>query len=257
MRPGPIRLFRVRHRQARPPGRRRLRRAPGRAPGLRTAPGRGPRLRTAPDTDRRGSPPAGWAAPSAPGPGRGAGRGGRAEGPRLGARLRHQTGTVLRVHDEGLRCPGPSGGARARAAGEPLPQRIFVHGVVQQGNCVAMPPELQLHLGRDLHAGEEPLLPEEPRPLIPRAKGIPPIRSRRGRRRRKPGELHADEGPGCAHLRRWLRERGVTHRIARNGVEASQRLGRYRRPSNAPWPGSPGAGASTDATNARPATSSP
>ncbi|GGT44537.1 IS5 family transposase [Streptomyces kurssanovii] len=30
------------------------------------------------------------------------------------------------------------------------------------------------------------------------------------------------------HLRRWLRERGIRHRIARKGVESSQRLGRHR-----------------------------
>ncbi|GAA2993669.1 hypothetical protein Sfulv_04620 [Streptomyces fulvorobeus] len=59
-------------------------------------------------------------------------------------------------------------------------------------------------------------------------KGVPPIRSRRGRRRRKPGKLHADKGYDYAHLRRWSRERGVTHRIARKGVEPSQRLGRHR-----------------------------
>lgn len=29
-------------------------------------------------------------------------------------------------------------------------------------------------------------------------------------------------------LRRWLRERGIRHRIARRGVESSQRLGRHR-----------------------------
>ncbi|MFE2398107.1 transposase, partial [Streptomyces sp. NPDC059425] len=64
--------------------------------------------------------------------------------------------------------------------------------------------------------------------LIPLVKGIPPIRSRRGRRRRKPGKLHADKGCDYAHLRQWLRERGITHRIARKGVESSQRLGRHR-----------------------------
>jgi transposase len=64
--------------------------------------------------------------------------------------------------------------------------------------------------------------------LIPLVKGIPPIRSRCGRRRRKPGKLHADKGYDYAHLRRWLRERGITHRIARKGVESSQRLGRHR-----------------------------
>ncbi|TVP38177.1 transposase, partial [Streptomyces griseus subsp. griseus] len=62
--------------------------------------------------------------------------------------------------------------------------------------------------------------------LIPLVKGIPPIRSRRGRRRRRPGKLHADKG--YAHLRRWLRKRGIAHRIARKGVESSQRLGRHR-----------------------------
>ncbi|MFG2236039.1 transposase [Streptomyces sp. NPDC048723] len=30
------------------------------------------------------------------------------------------------------------------------------------------------------------------------------------------------------HLRRWLRGRGIRHRIARKGIESSQRLGRHR-----------------------------
>ncbi|MGW4985157.1 IS5 family transposase [Streptomyces mirabilis] len=64
--------------------------------------------------------------------------------------------------------------------------------------------------------------------LIPLVKGIPPIRSRRGPRRRKPGKLHADKGYDYAHLRRWLSKRGIGHRIARRGVETSQRLGRHR-----------------------------
>ncbi|MGW1123312.1 IS5 family transposase [Streptomyces tanashiensis] len=64
--------------------------------------------------------------------------------------------------------------------------------------------------------------------LIPLVKGIPPIRSRRGPRRRKPGKLHGDKGYDYSHLRQWLRERGITHRIARKGVESSQRLGRHR-----------------------------
>lgn len=42
--------------------------------------------------------------------------------------------------------------------------------------------------------------------LIPQVKGIPPIRSRRGRRRR-PGKLHADKGYDYDHLRRRLRQR--------------------------------------------------
>lgn len=50
--------------------------------------------------------------------------------------------------------------------------------------------------------------------LIRLVKGIPPIRSRRGPRRRKPGKLHGDKGYDYFHLRRWLRGRGITHRIA-------------------------------------------
>ncbi|MGW5852731.1 transposase, partial [Streptomyces sp. NPDC055254] len=63
--------------------------------------------------------------------------------------------------------------------------------------------------------------------LAPLVRGIPPIRSRRGPRRR-PGKLHADKAYDYAHLRRWLRGRGITHRIARRGIESSQRLGRHR-----------------------------
>lgn len=64
--------------------------------------------------------------------------------------------------------------------------------------------------------------------LEPLVRGIPPIRSRRGPRRRRPTKLHADKGYDYDHLRRWLRERGIRHRIARKGVESSQRLGRHR-----------------------------
>ncbi|WP_323385353.1 IS5 family transposase [Streptomyces calidiresistens] len=62
------------------------------------------------------------------------------------------------------------------------------------------------------------------RALIPLIKGIPPIRSRRGRRRRKPGKLHGDRGYDYAHLRQWLHGRGITHK----GIESSQRPGRHR-----------------------------
>ncbi len=64
--------------------------------------------------------------------------------------------------------------------------------------------------------------------LAPLVRGIPPIRSRRGPRRRRPAKLHADKGYDCDHLRRWLRERGTIHRIARKGVEPPQWLGRHR-----------------------------
>ncbi|MEU7062904.1 IS5 family transposase [Streptomyces sp. NPDC046161] len=64
--------------------------------------------------------------------------------------------------------------------------------------------------------------------LEPHVRGIPPIRSRRGPRRRRPGKLHADKGYDYDHLRRWLRKRGIRHPIARRGIESSQRLGRHR-----------------------------
>ncbi len=64
--------------------------------------------------------------------------------------------------------------------------------------------------------------------LEPLVRGIPPIRSRRGPRRRRPAKLHGDKGYDYNHLRRWLRSRNITPRIARRGVESSQRLGRFR-----------------------------
>ncbi|OOV18033.1 hypothetical protein SM007_36875 [Streptomyces avermitilis] len=63
--------------------------------------------------------------------------------------------------------------------------------------------------------------------LNPLVKDVPPIRSRRGRRRRL-DKLHADKGYDYSHLRRCLRGRGIKHRIARKGIETSQRLGRHR-----------------------------
>jgi Transposase and inactivated derivatives len=64
--------------------------------------------------------------------------------------------------------------------------------------------------------------------LQPLVRGIPPIRSPRGPRRRRPAKLHADKGYDHDHLRRWLRKRGIRHRIAREGIESRQRLGRHR-----------------------------
>jgi transposase len=63
------------------------------------------------------------------------------------------------------------------------------------------------------------------RPLI---HAIPAITSRRGPRRRKPGKLHADKAYDHADLRNWVRERGIGVRIARKGIESSQKLGKHR-----------------------------
>ncbi|MFJ2406621.1 IS5 family transposase [Streptomyces xanthochromogenes] len=64
--------------------------------------------------------------------------------------------------------------------------------------------------------------------LIPLMRGIPPIRSRFGPRRRRPAKLHGDKGYDYDHLRNWLRRRQIVPRIARRGIEASDKLGRHR-----------------------------
>jgi transposase len=57
---------------------------------------------------------------------------------------------------------------------------------------------------------------------------IPPIRTPSGRRRGRPGSLHADKGYDSHANRAYLRRRGIRPRIARRGVESSARLGRQR-----------------------------
>jgi transposase len=60
---------------------------------------------------------------------------------------------------------------------------------------------------------------------------IPPIRQphgSRGRPRRRPTKLHADKGYDYARCRIACRTRGIVPRIARRGVESSERLGRHR-----------------------------
>jgi transposase len=58
---------------------------------------------------------------------------------------------------------------------------------------------------------------------------IPPIQRRRlGRPRCRPEKLHADKAYDIARCRKYLRKRGIACRIARKGVESSERLGRFR-----------------------------
>ena len=67
--------------------------------------------------------------------------------------------------------------------------------------------------------------------LIPLIDAIPSIigpRGKPGRPRKRPAKLHADKAYDSADLRRALRTRGITPRIARRGIDSSQRLGRYR-----------------------------
>jgi transposase len=51
---------------------------------------------------------------------------------------------------------------------------------------------------------------------------------RPGRPRCRPGKLHADKGYAYPRCRRYLRRRGIGCRIARRGIDSSERLGRHR-----------------------------
>jgi IS5 family transposase len=58
---------------------------------------------------------------------------------------------------------------------------------------------------------------------------IEPIRKpSRGRPRKRPKKLHADKAYDFPRCREALRKRGITPRIARRGIESSEKLGRYR-----------------------------
>jgi IS5 family transposase len=58
---------------------------------------------------------------------------------------------------------------------------------------------------------------------------IEPIRKpSRGRPRKRPKKLHADKGYDFPRCREALRKRGITPRIARRGIDSSEKLGRYR-----------------------------
>lgn len=57
---------------------------------------------------------------------------------------------------------------------------------------------------------------------------IYPIKRPRGRPRKRPDKLHADKGYDFRKCRQALRRRGITPRIARRGIESSERLGHHR-----------------------------
>ena len=67
--------------------------------------------------------------------------------------------------------------------------------------------------------------------LIPLVDAIPAIirsRGRPGRPRKRPAKLHADKAYDSSDLRRALRARGITPRVARRGIDSNERLGRHR-----------------------------
>ena len=53
-------------------------------------------------------------------------------------------------------------------------------------------------------------------------------RGRPGRPRKRPKKLHADKGYDFPRCREALRKRGIKARIARRGIDSSERLGRHR-----------------------------
>ena len=58
--------------------------------------------------------------------------------------------------------------------------------------------------------------------------GVEPIKKLKGRPRKRPDKLHADKGYDEPRCRQVLRSRGIKARIARRGVDSSERLGRHR-----------------------------
>lgn len=57
---------------------------------------------------------------------------------------------------------------------------------------------------------------------------IPPVQGKRGRPRFRPKKVYADKGYDFAFCRELLRDKGIVPRIARRGIDSSERLGRQR-----------------------------
>ena len=64
--------------------------------------------------------------------------------------------------------------------------------------------------------------------LAPTLDAVPGVRNARGRPRRRPAKLEADKGYDHKRCRRECRARSIIPRIARRGIETSQKLGRHR-----------------------------
>jgi transposase len=62
----------------------------------------------------------------------------------------------------------------------------------------------------------------------PLLESIPPVQGPWGRPRTRPTKLHADKGYDFPRCRAYLRRYSIACRIARRGVESSEKLGRHR-----------------------------
>jgi len=65
-------------------------------------------------------------------------------------------------------------------------------------------------------------------PLVELLDAVAPVKGRRGRPRQRPDKLHADKAYDARRCRSACRQRGIEPRIARRGIESSERLGRHR-----------------------------
>ncbi len=57
---------------------------------------------------------------------------------------------------------------------------------------------------------------------------IPAIKGLQGRPRKRPAKFHADKGYDYRRCRAHLKQRGISSRIARRGIETRERLGKHR-----------------------------
>jgi transposase len=57
---------------------------------------------------------------------------------------------------------------------------------------------------------------------------VPPTKQPSGRRRKRPAKVHADKGYDYPRCRQALTRRHITVRIARKGIESTEKLGRHR-----------------------------
>jgi len=64
--------------------------------------------------------------------------------------------------------------------------------------------------------------------LEPALDAVPRLKGKRGRPRRRPDKLHADKAYDHRRCRTACRKRHIAPRIARRGIDSSERLGRHR-----------------------------
>jgi transposase len=57
---------------------------------------------------------------------------------------------------------------------------------------------------------------------------VPRLRTPTGHRRKRPAKLHADKAYDIPRCRRFLHRRRIKVRIARKGIDTSEKLGRHR-----------------------------